>query len=60
MDIIINEKWVSGLSDCCNAPLKKVGNGITILLCSECGQMCNKKHEDDGEDDFPDDFFDED
>ncbi len=52
-----NEKWVSGLSDCCDAPLKEVGSGLTILLCSECGQMCNKKHEDDDED-FPEDFFD--
>ena len=53
-----DEKWVSGLSDCCDAPLKEVGQGLTILLCSECGQMCNKKWEE--EDDFPDDFFDED
>lgn len=54
------EKFVSGLSDCCEAPLKEVGSGLTILFCSDCGQMCNKKHEDKDDDDFPDDFFDED
>lgn len=48
-----DERWVSGLSDCCDAPLKEIGEGLTILTCSECGNMCNKKHDD--EDDFSDD-----
>lgn len=49
----VKEKWVGGLSDCCDAPLKEIGEGFTILTCSECGDMCNKKW--DEEDDFPDD-----
>ncbi len=53
-----DEVWVSGLSDCCDSPLKEIGQGFTILTCSECGQMCNKKMSDD--DDFPEGFFDED
>jgi hypothetical protein len=48
------ERWVGGLSDCCDAPLKEIGEGITILTCSDCGQMCNKKY-DPEEDDFPED-----
>ena len=51
-------KWHGGLSDCCNAPIKEYGEGLTIIVCSECEQMCNEKRD---EDDFPDDFdfFDE-
>jgi len=49
------ETWHGGISDCCEAPIKEVGDVLTILICSECKDMCNVKQDDD---DFPDDFFD--
>jgi hypothetical protein len=52
----VKEKWVSGLSDCCDSPVKEIGSGITILTCSECGNMCNVTSELDDDDEFPDDF----
>ncbi len=52
------EHWVSGLSDCCDAPLKETDGVISMLLCSECGMLCNKQHTDEDYEDFPEDFFD--
>jgi hypothetical protein len=52
----VNEQWVNGLSDCCRSPVKEVGSGITILVCCQCGNMCDLIIEDD---DFPEDLFDE-
>jgi hypothetical protein len=52
------EKWVGGISDCCHAPLKEItGNILSVLICSECKEICNKRLDDDVE--FPDDFDDE-
>ena len=45
------EKWVGGLSECCDAPCKEIGEGFTILICSECKEICNRKW--DEEDDYP-------
>lgn len=50
------ESWYGGLSDCCDAPIKGMGQIITILVCSECEEMCNPKRE---VDDYMD-FYDED
>lgn len=58
------EKWADCLSDCCEAPIKEVGKGVTMLVCSDCNDICSPMHpagEEDYEDnDFDGDFYEED
>lgn len=46
--------WYGGLSYCCDAPIKEYGEGITVLVCSACDQMCNVKRSEDDYEEFPD------